>query len=84
MDTVVMPVLFSYQHLGLWCAMRHVVVFCEGMRPSGDSVNVWRFHVTSDNAELFTNVFIPDCGIKAGLTIVVKSYQNTLMVLMSQ
>ncbi len=34
-DTVVTPVLFSYQHLGLWCAMRHIVMFCEGTVPSG-------------------------------------------------
>lgn len=29
-DLVVAPVLFTYQHLGLWCAIRHIVMFCEG------------------------------------------------------
>ena len=31
MNTVVGPVLFSYEHLGLWCAIRHIVMFAEGM-----------------------------------------------------
>ncbi|CAM9952259.1 unnamed protein product [Scytosiphon promiscuus] len=29
-DIVVAPVLFTYQHLGLWCAMRQIIMFCEG------------------------------------------------------
>lgn len=31
------PVLYSYEHLGLWCAMRHIVMFCEGERKCVDN-----------------------------------------------
>lgn len=51
MEAVVGPVLFSYQHLGLWCAMRHIVMFCEGNRLG------WRPGERNVNLVLRLNVF---------------------------
>ncbi|CAN0272956.1 unnamed protein product, partial [Ectocarpus sp. 12 AP-2014] len=39
-EAVVGPVLFSYQHLGLWCATRHIVMFCEGFLRSRVAENL--------------------------------------------
>lgn len=34
-DSLVTPVLFTYQHLGLWCSVRHITMHCEGKLRAG-------------------------------------------------